>query len=292
MAGSALPVGLSSQITVHQLTDTEIRQIMRDCAAESERILRSLEGNEGVAARVRSAQASLANAQVQAWRGVGDAAKVGVGDAFDAAASMGSKFDLEIFSKVGLTPYFWEQSVLAQSRQGIKNYLARQEFNYTLSQRVYRNQALSQNQVSRVVNTGLALGKSAREIAQDVKRFIDPRTPGGASYAAMRLGRTEVQNALHTANVKGYQEKPWVESVTWHLSGSHGRPDQCNEYATQRTFKGGGAGEWLPSDVPAKPHPNCLCYTSPNADLDKFVKDFKAGKFNDYIDDKIGCSVA
>lgn len=284
MAGSALPAGLQAQINVHQLTDYEIRQIMRDAAAEAEKIARQL-GD----ASLRTVQARLAALQVEAWAGVGNAVRVGIGDAFDASALLQSGFDARLFGKAGISPYYWEQATLAQSRKGIDNFIARKEFNYTLSQKVYRNRALSQGQVDRVINSGLILGKSAREIATDVKRFIDPRTPGGASYAAMRLGRTEVQNAMHTANIKGYQEKPWIETVMWRLSGSHDHPDLCNEYAQSSNFKGGDAGEWRVADIPAKPHPNCLCYTEPNADLDKFAREFKAGKYDDYISGQLGC---
>ncbi len=290
MAGSALPAGLAAQIDTHQLTDREIRKIMRDASSEADRMIRAMEGKSGPGARLRSTQIALAKLQVEAWAGVGDAVRVGIGDAFDASALLQAKFDVSLFGKAGISPYYWEQAALAQSRAGIKSFIARKEFNYTLSQKVYRNQTLAQGQVEKAINNGLLLGKSAKEIAGDVKRFIDPRTPGGASSAAMRLGRTEVQNAFHTNSIKGYQDRPWVDRVEWHLSGSHNRPDQCNEYSTAVTFRNGQPGEWLPDDVPAKPHPNCLCYTTPGqADLDTYVKNFKAGKYDDYINEQMGC---
>jgi len=180
--------------------------------------------------------------------------------------------------------------MLAQARAGIDSFIARRENNYTLSQRVYRNRALSQGHVEKAINNGLLLGKSAREMAKDVKRFIDPSTPGGASYAAMRLGRTEIQNAFHFNAVKQYQESPWVERVLWTLSGSHPEPDECNEYAESVHFNGGRAGEFRPDDLPAKPHPQCLCYTDPVAiDLDEYAKRFHAGEYDDYIDKQMGC---
>jgi hypothetical protein len=101
----------------------------------------------------------------------------------------------------------------------------------------------------------------------------------------MRLGRTEVNNAFHASSVKQYRETPWVEKCKWHLSGSHPKPDLCNEYAENN-----GNGVWAVDDVPAKPHPNCLCYVTPiNTDLNKFVKNFKAGQYDSYIDEKMGC---
>jgi hypothetical protein len=264
---------------------------MRDAAAEADRIIRSLEGKTGSAAQIRSAQLALAKVQVQAWGSIKDAVTVGIGDAVDAASDLQAAFDEAMFRRVGLSPSYWRQSLLAQSRQGIESFTSRKQFDYTLSQKVYRNQAISQGFVDREINNGLLLGKSAREIASSVKRFISPSTPGGASYAAMRLGRTEVANAFHTTNINNYKATPWVEKVKWHLSGSHPRPDACNEYAEQGSAR--GAGIWYVDDVPAKPHPNCLCFTEPvDIGLDAYVKNFKAGKYDDYINDQLGCRVA
>jgi hypothetical protein len=287
---AAVAPALAAQIKVHELTDVEIRKVMKDAAAEASRIVRSLEGNESVGSKVRSAQASLAASQVEAWGSVHSATKVGIGDAFDAATDLQVLADERLFKAAGMNSAFWRQSMLATSRQGLDSYISRKEFNYTLSQKVYRNTALSRGYVERAVNNGLLLGKSAREIAADVKKYIDPATPGGASYAAMRLGRTEVQNAFHTTSIKQFKDTPWVNVVKWFLSGSHPRPDACNEYAEAVTFAGGGAGEWRPDDVPAKPHPQCLCYIDGIADpLDKYVAEFKSGKFDDYIDNQMGC---
>lgn len=274
-----------------QLTDREIRKVMRDAAAEADKIVRSLEGKTGTGARIRSAQISLAKMQVEAWAGVRDAVECGIGDSFDATAEMQALFDQRLMQAAGIRPAYWSQSMLATSRAGIDSFIARRENHYTLSERVYRSRALSQGTVAKTINNGLLLGKSAREIAKDVKRFIDPATPGGASYAAMRLGRTEIQNAFHFNSVKQYKESPWVERVLWTLSGSHPKPDECNEYADEVHFRGGKAGEWLPDDLPPKPHPQCLCYTDPVAmDIDEYAKRFHAGEFDKYIDEQMGCS--
>jgi hypothetical protein len=282
---------LRRHIEVTQLTDTEVRKVMRDAAREADRIVRSLDGVSGPGARLRSAQISLAKVQVQAWAGVKDAVSVGIGDTFDSTAEYQALFDERLMKAAGIKPQYWNQSMLAQSRAGIDSFTARRENKYTLSERVYRNQTLAQGHVDRTINNGLLLGKSAAEIAADVKKYIDPATPGGASYAASRLARSEVQNAFHANSVKQFKESPWVESVMWNLSGSHPKPDLCNEYAEDVTFRGGKPGEYHPDDVPGKPHPQCLCYIEPVAmDLDKYAKNFKAGKYDSYIDKQMGCS--
>lgn len=274
-----------------QMTDREIRKVMRDAAAEAERIIRSLEGVTGPGAQLRSAQIALAKLQVETWAGVKDGVEFGIGESFDQTAEMQALFDERLIQAAGIRPSFWKQSMIAQSRAGIDSFIARRENKYTLSQRVYRNQALSRGYVEKAINNGLLLGKAPREIAKDVKKFIDPSTPGGASYAAMRLGRSEVQNAFHFNATKQYQESPWVDRVIWTLSGSHPEPDECNEYADSVHFTGGRAGEFRPDDLPAKPHPQCLCYTDPVAmDIDEYARRFRKGEFDSYIDKQMGCS--
>ena len=274
-----------------QLTDHEIRHVTRNASQEADRILRDLDGREGVAAEVRRAKTRLAQANVNMWGDVKDATRVGIGDAFDSATDYQALFDERMFKAAGVDPAYWRQSMLAESRQGIESYISRRENGYTLSDRVYRNQALSKGYVDRAVNNGLLLGKSAAEIANDVRGFISPNVPGGASYAAMRLGRTEVVNAYHQTNVRQMQREPWVERALWNLSGSHPRPDECNEYAEDVTFRGGEPGEWLTNSIPSKPHPQCLCYITPVLmDLDEFAARFKRGEYDNHINDVMGCS--
>lgn len=141
-----------------------------------------------------------------------------------------------------------------------------------LSARVYKNSALSQGLVERTIQSGLIQGLSASELASDVYHLISPRTPGGISYAARRLARTEINNAFHTQQTQKAASNPFVKKVIWKLSGSHPRPDECNEYAAKR---------YDPEDVPGKPHPNCLCYMTYDVMSPKeFVSAMEAGKFD------------
>jgi hypothetical protein len=131
-----------------------------------------------------------------------------------------------------------------------------------LSSKVYRNQAFMTGKIDSIVNDGIILEKSAIEIADEVVQYVNPRTPGGARYAATRLGRTEINNAAHTTTLRQYAESPWVEGVLWSLSGSHKESDDCDEFATQNDF-GLGRGVWPKDQVPFKPHPQCFCYITP-----------------------------
>lgn len=147
-----------------------------------------------------------------------------------------------------------------------------------LSRRVWRSEALAKRQVSKLVNSGLARGISAAELAKQVRQFVDPSTSVGATYAAKRLARTEINNAFHAQSIAHNIDKPWVEGFDWHLSRSHTpRPgDKCEVYAQQGFFS--------KSTVPSKPHPQCFCYITPRVtDLTEFGSRAKAGEYDAWL---------
>ncbi|WPH57961.1 minor capsid protein [Gordonia phage LuckyLeo] len=148
----------------------------------------------------------------------------------------------------------------------------------TLSRRVYRSEALARGQIDRVINSGLAKGDSAAELARKAKAFIHPSTPGGASFAAKRLGRTEINNAFHAQAIATNQSRPWVSQVRWHLSGSHTpRPgDPCERYHRQGVFPVGS--------TPKKPHPQCLCYITPEVPpIEVILQQYESGMYDQWL---------
>lgn len=266
---------LQRQIKVVQWTDSEMRHIAHKASQEAERIVRT-------ASDIRGAQAKLAAVNVEMWAGVKDATVGGIGDGVYAGLEHTALFDEDLMTRAGVSSRYWKASQLATAQQGVKNLVSRKQNGITLSQRVWRNSQVAQKGLNDAINVGLALNKSPVEIARDVRKYVSPDVPGGASYAAMRLGRTEVLNAYHTTTVEKYKETPWVEQVRWNTSGSHGPPDECDEYEH--------IGLYRPADVPDKPHPNCLCFITPEPmNLDRYVEKFKAGEFDNYIDKQMGC---
>lgn len=150
-----------------------------------------------------------------------------------------------------------------------------------LAQSVYRNAALSNGAVDRLITSGIARNLSARSLAAEVARFIRPDVRGGVSYAALRLSRTEINNSFHLASQAYWTDNPFVPSMRWHLSGSHPKPDECNAFASAN----GGTGLFPVREVPAKPHPQCLCYTTPESlSDDEIVEGFAAGQFDGFMD--------
>jgi hypothetical protein len=281
---------LLRMLKAQAISDAEMRQLLRDSAREARAIMNGA-GSGGIGRDVRSAQLDVARAQQQMWRGVGQQTQVAIGDGVDAAAESVAFLTETHMAGLGMGATYYNQAVLAQGRAGIDNLISRTAAGIPLSQQVYQTSVVSGGQLDRVINAMIANGASAREIANRVYQFIDPLTPGGASYAAMRLGRTELNNAFHTTSVRLAHENPMVEAMKWNLSESHPRPDQCNDYAQSSHYRGGDAGVFRTDEVPGKPHPQCFCYVTPITLSDKeFIENFNKGKYDDYIDSKLGCS--
>lgn len=85
-----------------------------------------------------------------------------------------------------------------------------------------------------------------------------PCSARGVAYNALRLAQTELATVHQLAAARVLSRAPWVEAVAIRLSGSHPKPDICDQHA-----EGGpnGGGIYPPGDQPVPPyHPNCLCY--------------------------------
>lgn len=152
-----------------------------------------------------------------------------------------------------------------------------------LSARVWRTNALSNGLVSKAVNNALARGESAENLAKEIRHLVRPDTPGGVSYAAMRLARTEINNAFHAQSIEDARKKPWVHQMRWNLSKVHKDDpgDECEEYAFQGLFD--------IDKVPNKPHPNCRCYvTAEVPDYQQFEDNLVQGHYDPYLDSVMG----
>lgn len=162
--------------------------------------------------------------------------------------------------------------------------VARGVNNIPLSRQVYKTNALAKGYVDRLVNNGLLTGMNAKTMAREVKAFIRPDVRGGVSYAAQRLARTEINNAFHRTQIDLAQEEPWVTGMKWNLSRSHPTPDECDEYADEVHYRGGKPGVFRKTDVPNKPHPQCLCFiTSEVVSETTFVENFGKGRYRGFL---------
>lgn len=276
---------LHPYIKAQQKTDREMVKILKSAQRDAERALaRSLGGRQGIGAQIRqdqlrAARTAILREQASMWRKIGNAVVAGRYESAAAAADSMHIYDRMLFTAVGegatADALLDGMRAFAQSAIDLGNtrlVASRIE----LSHNVYRTQALSNGWVEKTVQDMITRGTSARELAAAVKGFINPNTPGGASYAAMRLGRTELNNAFHASQVLIADKEPWVDKVQWNLSGSHPKPDKCDEYATHKLYD--------PKDVPSKPHPQCLCFMTPEViPQDEFMSALLGGRYDSYI---------
>lgn len=284
---------LQRYLTTQVVTDKEIRAIFREATKEAERLLTSLAGREGVGAQVRRAQyasilRNLRAVQAETWGDTSKAVRDGMLRAGLAAAEGEKAVNRLLFRNLGGPIKLLEAAMDAQAKETVGTLLARAANDIPLSEQVYRSRAVADGLVSRAVNRSILLGQSWKELADNVHGLISPDTPGGASYAAKRLGRTELNNAFHRTQIDQRKDDPFVDGMQWHLSRTHPKADDCDTFANGQHFRGGEPGVFRPSDVPRKPHIQCLCFiTSVTVSEEDFINGFLNGNYDRYIDDKV-----
>lgn len=270
---------LQRYLKVQRVIDADMRRILQITADDIARRIRLLDITPGVGAKVRAAQLRLTldgiNAQVRtAFVGNIQATVVrGMDVAANAALEASQVLDDVLWRATGNDARVgvMMRSFQDQAINGLRVDAVRQR--RELSPRVYRDYLRSAQAIEDIIRSSIIQGSSAKGLARLVLRFVSPSTPGGASYAAMRLARTEINNAFHQQQIRSGQ-KWWVEGIKWNLSGSHPRPDQCNVYATEN------GGVFPPKEVPGKPHPQCLCFlTYDTMSPDQFADELISREF-------------
>lgn len=285
---------LTQQIRLTQAMDREVLAVLQQARRDINRMLREVEAREGIGAAIRAEQLrlvrrNLMREQAAVWRKLGNI----IGARRLKAASNAIQLSQQI-DRMLLTAYagFKDGAKLAESiaqaeldyaERSLDRMIARvQGDSYTpLSERVYNSQVNFGATIDRRINSALTRGLSAREFAREMSDFINPTTPGGIRYAAMRLARTEINNAAHATAIEAARTKPWTEGMQWHLSSSHPRPDECDKFA-----KGGrkGDGVYPPNEVPKKPHPHCFCFVTPVLPSEEdFLNNLVDGQYDDFL---------
>jgi len=153
---------------------------------------------------------------------------------------------------------------------------------FKLSDRVWRIQQYTQKGILDITIQGIMSGISAVELAEQLEGFLLKRGPawttgikrsvtgkGTVAYNALRLARTEINQAYHWAQKEMAKENPMLIGQKWNLSNTHphdwspsaaymGYPEICDYYA-KHDHHGLGEGVFPPGEAPPD-HPNGLCY--------------------------------
>lgn len=279
---------LGLQTTLVESLTKLLESILVDSDEQLERNLQP--GKGGVIRRAQIRNAKRANAKLQGglFRKLGSLIKGLASDAVVEATKAGSLYDGDYLESLGMNRKQAEEyhKSLEQSARRSVEAAVNRNLDQTgttkrrLSERVYNTLSLSNGLVDRRIESGLARGLSAKELAKEVRDLISPDVRGGVSYAAMRLARTELNNAFHYQQVQDAQEKPWVTGLQWNLSKSHPEKDICDTIAAGGS-EGKGKGVYGVNVVPPKPHPHCLCYLTPvTMDPDEFEERLINGEFD------------
>lgn len=293
---TAQPIGdpsrpLKNFLRSVRATEADLARILALTARESESIIRSAGTSPSSTVRRAQIQASLNRIRAMSdamWGGaLNDAIEIGKARAIDVAGKTAAQQLHSYMKETGrgrfMTLRQWEQSLAAQAERGIEALIAQGANDIPLAKSVYHNRKLADDSVRDIVRTRLATGTSARDIARAVRSTIRPDVPGGVSYAAMRLGRTEINNAFHTATIGHWSTNPFVNQMVWRISGSHPRPDICNELESNSPYDS--------REVPSKPHPQCFCVVIPSTDSDDDIaRKFRNGDYDSWLDEQIEAS--
>jgi hypothetical protein len=275
---------------IQEKYDSVIATALLDAADDAAKSIHARVNDDAIGASVRRHQLQLAKRETHRiidvlFRGLGNAIREGQSAAAVGATEAGFRDDEKVLDRLFGSDKarrgVYEDGLRQAASRGVQAMMTRiLESNLTLSKRVYRTQALSNGWVDRIINSSLANGDSAADIARKVRSSIDPNVAGGVSYAAMRLGRTEINNAYHAQAINDMKEKPWVDHVKWNLSKVH-EPQgcRCETYSRISAFP--------KESIPNKPHPQCMCYITPVLmDWGSFESNLIDRHFGDYIDRK------
>lgn len=283
---------LHPMLRIVNRSDAEIKRLLNKAASAAYSDVLRLSQTDKTGKVVRRGQLSsayraLRKTMSNLFVDVGDTVRADRLDAMFAALLASHQWEEPLYRAAGISKSTRDQlrkSTQAMSERRVELMLRR--FNteqIPLSRQVYRTQALAQKWVDDAINIGIGRGLTARELANEVKDKIRPDVRGGVSYAAMRLSRTEINNAFHAAAVVSNMDKPWVQGMQWHLSATHPEEDICDKMSSEDKFELGN-GIYPVGKVPKKPHPQCLCYIAPSLqDEDEFVAAFARGEYTNHF---------
>jgi hypothetical protein len=282
--GLAMPNRITEGITHRQMSI-----LLKEAAAEAEARMQFEMARNSFSSGIRAQQLAVVNkalgeVSTELWSGTGRITVAGSYQQAQLAADQA--IDLDFFlgmPSTAITQY--AQQIYFDAKTSVEAIISRRTNGYTLAERIYANGKVSTAQAGRIVEKGLAQQLSAKEISRQVKGFYSPDVPGGASYAANRLARTEINNAHHHTTMRLSQNRPWIKGFKWNLSRSHPKPDPCDALATHD--EGLGVGVFSKNNPPDRPHPQCLCYvTHLQEDDDVFQDKLVSGEYDPWLSSK------
>lgn len=137
------------------------------------------------------------------------------------------------------------------------------ENKWSLSSAIWGNTKKFSKDINKIVAEGVALNKSAYDIAKDLEMYVDPKAkktwdwskvyPGTdkqIDYSAQRLARTMVQHAYQQTLERTLKNNPFNKGIKWRSALIPGRTCEICRERNGKVYQKGK----LPLD-----HPNGLC---------------------------------
>ena len=138
-----------------------------------------------------------------------------------------------------------------------------------LSDRIWILNKRTKREIERIVLEEIASGRPASDkilearlnkLLNPSRRAIRTKLHGrNVQFDAARLLRTERATAFREADRLASMNNPGLVGIAWHTTGD--ACAECEDIASGGD-EGLGAGVYKPENLPATPHPQCMCYTS------------------------------
>jgi hypothetical protein len=139
---------------------------------------------------------------------------------------------------------------------------------YTFSERVWKVGSDYQEQIKRLVASGVAQGRGTIKIAKDIQTYVNkgraglPIEYGNAKFGdviakkvdwrALRIARSELGAAMQEATLEqGLNNPAALDLFDWFRINTQIHDCECPALAAGSPYKA--------ADVPARPHSNCMC---------------------------------
>lgn len=188
-------------------------------------------------------------------------------------------FIVEHGEKLGTVPTFQSRVLIQPQYGGGLNNAIRQsvwnqrwvEDGLKLSDRIWTTDQTLRNNLHSMIEQCVNDGRSAVEFSRAVEQYLVEPGPkwttaikpavtdrGSVKYNALRLARTEINQAYHRSQNLAAMNNPTIRGLKWNLSRSHPKKDICDTWATQ-DIHGLGSGIYRPGETP-KDHPNGMCF--------------------------------
>lgn len=218
----------------------------------------------------------------------------GIVNSIDVETPITDKWLSDAFIDAGLTPLSMA-NLNAVVREDVLTLSISRQFTdgYTFSERVWNSASLYKNDMTRVINLGLAQGKDNIKIAEALSVYLKDgrsslkranvygkiqrgngkiysRISKRTDYRALRLVRSEQYMSLQDASSLRGQNNPGTTGMyNWKKNPFTAHDCVCNKLEA--------GSPYAYEDIPEYPHPNCLCRVIPVLrPRNEFISDLKA----------------